>query len=969
MALLGGRNDSALGEQEMDANSALMELDKGLRSGKIGEQCEAVVRFPSLFEKYPFPILINSAFLKLADVFRVGNNFLRLCVLKVTQQSEKHLDKILNVDEFVKRAFSVIHSNDPVARAITIRLLGSIACIIPERKNAHHSIRESLDSHDGVEVEAAVFAAAKFAAQSRDFAAGICNKIGEMIQGLATPVELKIHLIPIFQHMHHDAAMATAARQLLTELAMAYPALRVLLVTLHTATQLAAAALLDIPQQIQLLLKYMHSDPRHAIKRLALQDLNLLAKKAPHVWGLQEVQALCSIVADTPYDGVHLGAMAVLGTLSGTVIAQHWFLQGGAKVALAPLQDLARLAQSCCQHDRLVLAACGASTLTNLLVAAQGADIGVSELEVVIALESLIIASSMEQSEGASRTLKTVLQSVVRLCAGLPRLGQRLLASLLAQMQAEPGEAACTQLCQALVQVSDRTPALVHGMLPELLEMYRKASRSTEQGPLLVVLASAIFMANQKVQSMEVKRIIVEPLDNTGGWTVYRIARQASRMGSHEVAAAIYANLRAHVASEHLYFWLNGLQELAQGEQALKKLSGEPPANCLSCLAEALVSCQRGMASLTAASTPQSPLNFQCEYAKLRIDTLQAFSQLFATCNSLRSNPPPAIAAALALNASSDLDSCTRIAGQMKQCIEEYQGLVRRYCELYQSAFDADPGSLRNIKLHQQSCLLIINIIETLILNQDTGSIGDCMEGGLRQVGSEAERSLLTAFQQSLQEVQNLQHKYPPASYQYISCLARAATTVLQVPLCLPRFFFQKLQSTSIKLALSPTPRLPNEPITIQSSQLLALKVEGVIQLAGRPGLFRQVQTVRLVVTASTQARPSTNNGKVAESTFPEQSQEVAPHNDYFSTHFLLAFPGGGASTVTVEASVVDADGAVWRTGPRSTLLVRSLDDSYTQGQGAQSQASGSSGRTQPPAQTRAVPGPSTSTSVGYSRF
>lgn len=54
------------------------------------------------------------------------NNFLRLCVLKVTQQSEKHLEKILNVDEFVKRVFSVIHSNDPVARAITLRYCVSV---------------------------------------------------------------------------------------------------------------------------------------------------------------------------------------------------------------------------------------------------------------------------------------------------------------------------------------------------------------------------------------------------------------------------------------------------------------------------------------------------------------------------------------------------------------------------------------------------------------------------------------------------------------------------------------------------------------------------------------------------------------------------------------------------------------------------------------------------------------------------
>lgn len=64
--------EGGLGEPEQDANSALTELDKGLRSGKVGEQCEAIVRFPRLFEKYPFPILINASFLKLADVFRMG---------------------------------------------------------------------------------------------------------------------------------------------------------------------------------------------------------------------------------------------------------------------------------------------------------------------------------------------------------------------------------------------------------------------------------------------------------------------------------------------------------------------------------------------------------------------------------------------------------------------------------------------------------------------------------------------------------------------------------------------------------------------------------------------------------------------------------------------------------------------------------------------------------------------------------
>lgn len=171
-SLMGARsyNDCFMNSSDntdQDANALLTELDKGLRSPKIGEQCEAIVRFPKLFEKYPFPILINSSFLKLAEFFRFGSNLLRLWVLRVCQQSEKHLDKILNVDEFLKRIFMVMHANDPIARALTLRTLGAIAGVIPEKQQVHHVIRKSLDSHDAVEVEAAIQASEQFAAQSK----------------------------------------------------------------------------------------------------------------------------------------------------------------------------------------------------------------------------------------------------------------------------------------------------------------------------------------------------------------------------------------------------------------------------------------------------------------------------------------------------------------------------------------------------------------------------------------------------------------------------------------------------------------------------------------------------------------------------------------------------------------------------------------------------------------------------------
>jgi len=57
------------------------------------------------------------------------SNFLRLCVLRVTQQSEKHLQKITSVDEFLRRIYSVIHSNDPIARALTLRYGGSVILV------------------------------------------------------------------------------------------------------------------------------------------------------------------------------------------------------------------------------------------------------------------------------------------------------------------------------------------------------------------------------------------------------------------------------------------------------------------------------------------------------------------------------------------------------------------------------------------------------------------------------------------------------------------------------------------------------------------------------------------------------------------------------------------------------------------------------------------------------------------------
>ncbi|CAO2638886.1 Integrator complex subunit 7 [Lemmus lemmus] len=926
--------DAGYGEQELDANSALMELDKGLRSGKLGEQCEAVVRFPRLFQKYPFPILINSAFLKLADVFRVGNNFLRLCVLKVTQQSEKHLEKILNVDEFVKRVFSVIHSNDPVARAITLRMLGSLASIIPERKNAHHSIRQSLDSHDNVEVEAAVFAAANFSAQSKDFAVGICNKISEMIQGLATPVDLKLKLTPILQHMHHDAILASSARQLLQQLVTSYPSTKMVIVSLHTFTLLAASSLVDTPKQIQLLLQYLKSDPRKAVKRLAVQDLKLLANKTPHTWSKENIQALCECALQTPYDSLKLGMLSVLSTLSGTIAIRHYFSVVPGNAGSSPRSsDLVKLAQECCYHSNRGIAAHGVRVLTNITVSCQEKDLLSLEQDAVFGLESLLVLCSQDDSPGAQSTVKIALNCMVKLAKGRPHLSRSVVDTLLTQLHSSQ-DTARILMCHCLAAIAMQLPVLGDGMLGDLVELYKVIGRSAtdKQQELLVSLATVIFVASQKALSAEVKAVIKQQLESvSSGWTVYRIARQASRMGNHDMARELYQSLLTQVASEHFYFWLNSLKEFSHAEQCLTGLQEESFSSALSCIAESLKFYHKGIASLTAASTPLNPLSFQCEFVKLRIDLLQAFSQLICTCNSLKTSPPPAIATTIAMTLGNDLQRCGRISNQMKQSMEEFRNLASRYRDLYQASFDADSATLRNVELQQQSCLLIAHAIEALVLDPESASFQEYGSTGAAHADSEYERRMMAVYSRVLEEVESLNRKYAPVSYMHTACLCNAIIALLKVPLSFQRYFFQKLQSTSIKLALSPSPRNPAEPIAVQNNQQLALKVEGVVQHGSKPGLFRRIQSVCLSVSSTLQSKSSQDYKIPIDSMTNEMEQRVEPHNDYFSTQFLLNFAVLGTHSITVESSVRDANGIVWKTGPRTTMFVKSLEDPYSQ--------------------------------------
>ncbi|XP_038074195.1 integrator complex subunit 7-like isoform X2 [Patiria miniata] len=963
MRLSAMPSDAGYGEQEQDANTALLELDKGLRSLKVGEQCEAIVRFPRLFEKYPFPILINSAFLKLADVFRDGSNFLRLCVVKVAQQSRLHLDKILNVDEFVRRIFFVIHSNDPVARAITLRVLGSIAGIIAEKKNVHHSIHNGLDSHDRVELESAIYAASCFSAESRTFASGICHKLAELIQGLSIPAEIKLKLIPIFKHMHHDTPSAAFARQLCLDLLPSYPAKSFLTITLRTLSQLAAASLVHIPDQVGLLLGYLCHDPRIAVQMTCVQDLCLLARKAPHMWtgdNLSTLTQQCQGRESTTLLANRLRILAILFATPALLLQEQ-------------VEAIATLCSTLSHHWDVSVAAT-AIQIRTLLAKWGNAGPGfhdnreslvLSYMAIASAAQNVVIQCLAEETRTSVQALKVVLGCVRDLSERCPEALPALINTLTTALTSTSGESSLA-LCQCLVSLGESRPEdLFTHHLPILQQLYADALHQEQaQGDgrnnsvkhdMLVGLAMLLLLADRKGRSCQSISQNIQRLVDHYPWPAYRIAHQATRLNCHETAAEIFVKLATQVASEHYYYWLCGLEQFCLGETCLADIT-EKPDNLMPCLAKALQHYEKGLSNLKAASTPSHPLLFHCDYMRLRADMLHSCLLLLSCLATIRTCPPPAIAPAVALTMGQELLRCGHMATEMQQCATQVQQLSVRYARLYQTSFDADPDSLSKIKLIQQQCLLLGHAIDCLILNNPAYSgskqwnlLGSCnaVEGstGTNKQQAKKQLQLTDAILKDLQNVL-AQTDGQSISHQHVNCLIEACAGMMRLPFGFPRYFFQALQSTSIKLALSPTARNPNEPVSLATDTHLAMKVEGVIQHGSKPGLFRKVSKVKLVVTSSCATAKTTAVGKSSESDggTSEGTWSVEPHHDYFSIQILLSLPVVGTHTINVEASVVDSDGSCWQTGPKLSLLVKTYEEfslQQRQQQQQQQQATG----------------------------
>lgn len=125
-----------------------------------------------------------------------------------------------------------------------------------------------------------------------------------------------------------------------------------------------------------------------------------------------------------------------------------------------------------------------------------------------------------------------------------------------------------------------------------------------------------------------------------------------------------------------------------------------------------------------------------------------------------------------------------------------------------------------------------------------------------------------------------LNRELKPITHQHINALTQQVKILAETSLCIPRYFFQTLQSTSVKVStffnltvlldrtitskvsfpefqlnISPQPRVVGESVSVQGGSHLAVKVEGVLVHDARPGIFRTASEIVITLVSQLQTR------------------------------------------------------------------------------------------------------------------
>ncbi|ORX91810.1 hypothetical protein K493DRAFT_48154 [Basidiobolus meristosporus CBS 931.73] len=921
----------------------LIDLDSKFRSQRLGTQLQAISLFPQLFDEHPFPVIINSGVLKLADFFRNSHNSVRFFIVKVFRKSEHHHKKILNVVELIRRFLPVLQSNDPVARSLTVRVLGSIHSIASERLDVQHGILECLNSEDRMELEAAIFASDRFCAVSKTFPKLVSNKLAILLQDSRKPLNIKIHILRVLRHMHHSNDLVIQTRSTCEAMLNQHTEPKLISVLLQTLSNLAIKAPLYLEAHVDMLFDYVTNNPRRILKRYALHEIIHLMKNN---WRptRQHIERLVDLARNT--DDEHL---------QKTYLTIFQIESTESRYAIVPesISLMRSFVGTFLDHrsDELRLRA---AQIISVLVAKEPSNHPSMETDEDHTLISKAITSlcallrefsqAEDESTRSTKKIQMLFKCLSDLIQSKPEFVEKVIDTLV-NVIPEANEN-LLRLCQgSLSTLAANFPQNILNRYDQIFSLLEASSQVRECPHKFLLLSKTLIQAGGGVDynlitaqlptfvHMCINYEKESPNHPEISWVLYLIAKEAAKNGSFEGVSELCQFLVSKVESESSRLWLESLYYIATAEckcHAIQERSDLP---------EMLNWLYKSQSNLKALNSIDNTHSFQMWVIHVRLTFLEWAEDIMVYLELLQQNPDDPLYKR----------NLVQMAATMKQLSHSYQFLAHCF-------FDIDSESLSILELYCICCAIL-----SLCLSKLTGNSRDI----------ELEARLIPLINQ-IRQPERVETQFFSAKHLFKSCVQALSKShpnliesggddeldtkttlecllvLLNTPMPLPAYFFRS--KSLIEIQMSTTPSLnSNDPYMIKKGNMLILDIEGFtnVEKGLEERLNRTVSSILITVFTSQQeidfgkdhfeqkmamslqatacndsdSKPSQKGGH------SRMMHHVQVSGSYFTCSTAIPVPslesGKSIFYVNIQCAITDKHGESWYTGPDLSYPVK----------------------------------------------
>ena len=907
---------SKVASNRNEANNAIISLNKYFRSPNISEQCEAIVRLGPIISSYPFPSIVNTAFHKLADTYSKCSNTLRIAILQVFDQWSEHFNKISMLDEFYRKIFGVSVSTDPVARAITLRVLGHISCIFPEKKNAHRFIHLSFDSTYKEEVIAAIFAAKCFCEHSQTFCAGVCSRLVEMIQEISTPIDIKLKLLGVFEHMGHDPETALQVRTFCVQMLYSYSSKEFTSTLLRTITKLSLKCMLLVADNLAVLINISLQDARKCIQLVCCKSLQLLAQSASHLWNKESISNVFKLAENTPYSLIRAEALFVIFKLAQVDFMETLFdeLNIFERCSTLAFHKNISVCISACmvmveivikKHDKVTSTAASGTSLQNLV---DETDSRIVPLFGIIFLED----NSSEFIRSSIISLTQRLSKVNQLFA------QRLsavISSALFQLETpcEKSETLYRALTAIQISSSLDLTRLISSLISQLENTDTPKHVFSLTHLLMLIHYAALNIPKRISFRTNVLPVMVRVLNDLQHpdkfWFIYRVAKLALTNSFHELSLPLLSSLSKLHISEQYRVLFQSVSSLSQAETLLMiacdsvepmqpmEIGDEASDDKLcsfdpSILLRVVKLYSSGISTLqTCRSLPNKDF-WEC-FLQLRSDLLTALHQILIACNQLRLMP---------LSTRPQIDSIFNL------CIGNLTASLELLQECRYRSFNADSPTLAYLDIIELTYNTLAMFIRKTVLKEDVN---------LDLVRERLHKSPKLKFLRQYTDLcevaivhlsNNIHLAQDPVSHQEMNFIKKFCFSLIVIPFFYPVYFFHCKHKVQIQLSFSNLPDKPQDPINLSQDTSLSFSVEGIISEKEVTHCLQKIKGI----TVKAHLRPDANSLLSSPLSGQTLTKQADLQQCNFSVSFLVHFSQPIQCTLDISVHLVDEEGTIW---------------------------------------------------------